>query len=214
MPPPDDLLAPSPMPTAVISANRLEAFSDGVFAIAITLLVLELRPPTELPLAPKLRAMAPQMLAYGAAFLVVGMTWIGHHGLFHYLRRANKALIWLNMGVLFCVSFVPFPTMVLGLSPLDPVAIRLFALTMVAAGWFYTAMWAYASRGGRLLKEGLPPAVIRSIWLRGMGFPAAYGLAFLLTFWRPWAGLALLAAVPLGFMLPSRYDAREYRARP
>ena len=213
MPPPDYSQAPSPMPTPVISANRLEAFSDGVFAIAITLLVLELRPPTTLPLAPPLRAMLPQIAAFAAAFLVVGMAWISHHGLFHLLRRANKTLIWLNMGLLLCISFVPFPTMVLGLSPLDPVAIRLFALTMVLAGGFYNAMWAYASRGGRLIKAELTPALVRQVWARGLGFPAAYALAFLLTYWRAWAGLALLAAVPLGFMLPSRFDAREYRAR-
>jgi len=205
--------APSPMPTAVISVNRLEAFSDGVFAIAITLLVLELRPPTTLPLGPQLRAMVPQIGAYAAAFLVVGMAWIGHHGLFHLLRRMNKTLIWLNMGLLLCISFVPFPTMVLGLDPLDPVAIRLFALTMILAGWFYNAMWAYASRGHRLIKQDLSPTLIRLTWIRSLAFPAAYLLAFAATFWRPALGLVILALVPTGFMLPSRFDAREYRAR-
>jgi uncharacterized membrane protein len=204
---------PSPMPTAVVSVNRLEAFSDGVFAIAITLLVLELRPPTTLPLAPQLRAMIPQIGAYAAAFLVVGMAWIGHHGLFHLLRRMNKTLIWLNMGLLLCISFVPFPTMVLGLDPLDPVAIRLFALTMVMAGWFYNAMWAYASGGHRLIKQDLSPALIQLMWWRNIAFPLAYGTAFLMTFWKPVLGLVILALVPAGFMLPSRFDAREYRAK-
>ena len=201
------------MPTAVISVNRLEAFSDGVFAIAITLLVLELRPPTTLPLAPQLRAMLPQIGAYAAAFLVVGMAWIGHHGLFHLLRRMNKTLIWLNMGLLLCVSFVPFPTMVVGLDPLDPVAIRLFALTMVAAGWFYNAMWAYASSGHRLIKQDLSSAMIRLMWFRSAAFPLAYTVAFAATFWKPVLGLVILALVPAGFMLPSRFDAREYRAK-
>jgi uncharacterized membrane protein len=210
----DDIsAAPSPMPTAVISVNRLEAFSDGVFAIAITLLVLELKPPTTLPLGPQLRAMVPQIGAYGAAFLVVGMAWIGHHGLFHLLRRMNKTLIWLNMGLLLCVSFVPFPTMVLGLDPLDPVAIRLFALTMVMAGWFYNAMWAYASQAHRLIKQDLSPTLIRLTWIRSLSLPLAYFAAFLLTFWKPLLGLVVLALVPAGFMLPSRFDAREYRAR-
>lgn len=204
---------PSPMPTAVISVNRLEAFSDGVFAIAITLIVLELRPPATLPLAPQLRAMLPQIGAYAAAFLVVGMAWIGHHGLFHLLRRMNKTLIWLNMGLLLCVSFLPFPTMVLGLDPLQPAAIRLFALTMVVAGFFYNAMWAYASAGHRLIKQDLSPALIRLMWIRGAAFPLAYTAAFLATFWKPLAGLLILALVPAGFMLPSRFDAREYRAR-
>jgi len=201
------------MPTAVISVNRLEAFSDGVFAIAITLLVLELRPPTTLPLAPQLRAMLPQIGAYAAAFLVVGMAWIGHHGLFHLLRRMNKTLIWLNMGLLLCISFVPFPTMVLGMDPLDPVAIRLFALTMIMAGWFYNAMWAYASEGHRLIKQDLSPALIRLMWWRNIAFPMAYTAAFLMTFWKPVLGLVILALVPAGFMLPSRFDAREYKAK-
>ncbi len=201
------------MPTAVISVNRLEAFSDGVFAIAITLLVLELRPPTTLPLGPALRAMLPQIGAYAAAFLVVGMAWIGHHGLFHLLRRMNKTLIWLNMGLLLCVSFVPFPTMVLGLAPLEPVAIRLFALTMMMAGWFYNAMWAYASGGHRLIKPNLSPALIRLTWIRGIAFPAAYTGAFAISFWKPLVALVVLTLVPVGFMLPSRFDAREYRAK-
>ncbi len=205
--------APSPMPTAVISVNRLEAFSDGVFAIAITLLVLDLKPPLTLPLAPHLREMLPQIGAYAAAFLVVGMAWIGHHGLFHLLRRMNKTLIWLNMGLLLCISFVPFPTMVLGLDPLDPVAIRLFALTMILAGWFYSAMWAYASGGHRLIKANLSPALIRLMWWRSLAFPMAYAAAFLVTFWKPVLGLVILALVPTGFMLPSRFDAREYKAR-
>lgn len=201
------------MPTAVISVNRLEAFSDGVFAIAITLLVLELRPPTALPLAPQLRAMLPQIGAYAAAFLVVGMAWIAHHGLFHLLRRMNKTLIWLNMGLLLCISFVPFPTMVLGMDPLDPAAIRLFALTMILAGWFYNAMWAYASEGHRLIKQDLSPTLIRLMWWRNIAFPMAYTAAFFMTFWKPVLGLVILALVPTGFMLPSRFDAREYKAR-
>ncbi|HXC17702.1 MAG TPA: hypothetical protein VNV60_09700, partial [Holophagaceae bacterium] len=112
-----------------------------------------------------------------------------------------------------CISFVPFPTMVLGLDPLDPVAIRLFALTMILAGWFYNAMWAYASEGHRLIKQDLSPALIRLMWRRNIAFPMAYTAAFLMTFWKPVLGLAVLGLVPVGFMLPSRFDAREYRAK-
>ena len=120
------------MPTPVISTNRLEAFSDGVFAIVITLLVLELRLPAgPLPLAEKLRAMEPQLAAFVASFIIVGMTWIGHHGLFHLIKRVDKSLMWLNFLQLICVSFIPFPTMILGLHPLDPDSVRFFAAAML-----------------------------------------------------------------------------------
>ncbi|HET8900319.1 MAG TPA: hypothetical protein VFM84_00140, partial [Holophagaceae bacterium] len=95
----------------------------------------------------------------------------------------------------------------------DPVAIRLFALTMIMAGWFYNAMWAYASEGHRLIKQDLSPALIRLMWWRNISFPLAYTVAFAATFWKPLLGLVILALVPAGFMLPSRFDAREYKAK-
>jgi uncharacterized membrane protein len=209
----DDLTKPSPMPTPVISTNRLEAFSDGVFAIVITLLVLELRlPQGPGPLAPKLAAMTPQFVAYAIAFVIVGMTWIGHHGLFHLISRTDKTLMWLNLLVLICVSFVPFPSMVLGLYPTHPVAIRLFAGTMLLASLTYNLIWWYAIKDCHLVRSDLDKEVCHQQTLRGLHFIGVYALSLLASFIHPIAGLALLALMPLSFIFPSRYDPRHFKA--
>lgn len=211
----DEILKPSPMPTPVISTNRLEAFSDGVFAIVITLLVLELRLPQGAgPLAPKLAAMVPQFMAYAIAFIIVGMTWIGHHGLFHLISRTDKTLMWLNLLVLICVSFVPFPSMVLGLYPMHPVAIRLFAGTMLLASLSYNLIWWYAIKDCHLVRGDLDREVCRQQTIRGLQFIGIYALALLVSFLHPLAGLVLLAFMPLSFIFPSRYDPRHFKARP
>ncbi|HJW08861.1 MAG TPA: TMEM175 family protein [Holophagaceae bacterium] len=213
----DEIQAPSPMPTPVISTNRLEAFSDGVFAIVITLLVLELRlPPVPGggpgPLAPRLLAMAPQFVAYAIAFVIVGMTWIGHHGLFHLISRTDKTLMWLNLLILICVSFVPFPSMVLGLYPMHPVAIRLFAGTMLLASLSYNLAWWYAMKECRLIRRDLDPEVCRQQTLRGLQFIGIYALALAGSFLHPIAGLVMLAIMPLSFIFPSRFDPRHFKA--
>ncbi len=200
------------MPSPVISTNRLEAFSDGVFAIVITLLVLELKlPPGPAPLALKLRLMEPQMAAFVGSFIIVGMTWIGHHGLFHLIKRVDKSLMWLNFLELIFVSFIPFPTMILGLHPMDPDSVRFFALVLVLIGVAYNLIWWYASLNHRLIYRDMDRARIRRQWIRGFSFTAAYMLAFLLTFISVKLGFLVLVLVPIQFIWPSRFDARMYK---
>lgn len=201
------------MPTPVVSTNRLEAFSDGVFAIVITLLVLDLRlPPGPAPLKAKLPAMAPHLAAFMASFVIVGMTWIGHHGLFHLIKRVDKSLMWLNFLQLICVSFIPFPTMILGLHPLDPDSVRFFAAVLVLIGVSYNLIWWYASSGHRLIYRELEPDRIRRQWIRGIAFTSAYLLAFLVAGFSVKLGFLVLILVPLQFMWPSRFDPRFYKS--
>src|SRR5262245_43402791 len=94
--------------------GRLEAFSDGVFAIAITLLVLEIKvPPSEAPGAPPLgaalRALWPSYVGYAISFVTIGIMWVNHHAMFKYIRRANRTFLLINVLFLACLSFIPFP---------------------------------------------------------------------------------------------------------
>src|SRR5262245_9395560 len=121
-----------------IGTGRIEAFSDGVFAIAITLLVLNLKVP-ELPpdappgaLLPALFEDLTSIQAYVLSFLVVGLFWMTHHRLFSYIQRYDALLVWMNLLMLLFVSVIPFPTAILGRYG-GPVALRLYDMTLTAA---------------------------------------------------------------------------------
>jgi uncharacterized membrane protein len=154
--------------------ERVAAFSDGVFAIAVTLLVLDLKlrdlPPhaSNAELAQALIDTAPQIFTYVLSFLVVGLYWITHHRLFAFIKRYDSRLLWLNVLALLCVAFLPFPSSVMGEYGNRPVAVMLFAATLAATGLAQTLIWWYASHGWRLVDRDLEPELIRYVMLRGL----------------------------------------------
>jgi uncharacterized membrane protein len=184
--------------------GRIEAFSDGVLAIAITLLVLEIRLPddTRGHLAHDLRALAPSYAAYALSFLVIGIMWANHHGLFRLIARADEGLLFFNVVLLAGISFLPFPTAVLARALKDgtaddrTAALLLYGGVSVFVAIGYQLVWHYARLRGLLL-DGLDPAVIREL-TRGFSigillYLAAIPLAFVsaAASMAVWAGLAL-----------------------
>src|SRR6201987_840815 len=101
------------MPPAEMTTSRLEAFSDGVIAIIVTIMVLELRPPAQ-PTLPALLKVAPVFLSYGLSFLVVAIMWVNHHHMIHAVREISSRLLWSNLDLLFWMSLIPFVTDYLG----------------------------------------------------------------------------------------------------
>jgi uncharacterized membrane protein len=112
-----------------MGTNRLEAFSDGVIAVIITIMVLELKVPRDTTLS-SLRSMAPQFLSYLLSFLVVAIMWVNHHHMLHSARRADARLLWSNNGLLFWMSLVPFVTAYMGNNPRDPRAVALYGIVL------------------------------------------------------------------------------------
>jgi uncharacterized membrane protein len=113
-----------------MTTSRMEAFSDGVIAIIVTIMVLELRPPAE----PTLRAVltvAPSLLSYALSFLVVAIMWVNHHHLVHVVRHVSARLLWSNLYLLFWMSLVPFVTEYLGKNSRVPLAVALYGLDLV-----------------------------------------------------------------------------------
>lgn len=103
----------------LMSLNRFEAFSDGVFAIAVTLLVLEIKAPdlsqtTSSEAVTKLFQIFPHFLSYVTSFIVIGVLWINHHALFHFLKRVDRTALTINLFLLMCVAFIPYPTALIG----------------------------------------------------------------------------------------------------
>ena len=191
------------------STGRLEAFSDGVFAIAITLLVLDLKVPTpaalgDAPLGPALVRQWPTFLAYLASFATILVMWVNHHRMLDHLRRADGTFLFLNGLLLLFVTFVPFPTSLVAgylLLPQARTAALIYAGTYVALAIAFNLLWSYATAGGRLLSRNTDPARVRALSRQYRTGPALYVAAFLLALWSPPASFlfCLLLAVYWAF---------------
>ncbi len=210
------------MPAHEKETLRAEAFSDGVFAIAITLLVLDLKVPKPADLhgatlARKLAEEWPALLAYFTSFVTILVMWVNHHVMFGRIRRSDNLFLFLNGFLLLLVTFVPFPTSLAatyirdaGLKPGDArTAGLVYAGTYVVIAIAFNLLWHYAARGRRLVDPHLPEARIREIsWQYAPGIPA-YLAAGALAFYSVWAtvGLCLLLAVFFAFTgtVPDRF---------
>jgi uncharacterized membrane protein len=141
--------------------GRIEAFSDGVFAIAITLLVLELRPPaTEQGLWHGLVHEWPQFAAYLTSFFIIGIMWVNHHSMFRAIVRVDRALLFLNLLLLLWMSLLPFPTSLVAAHLGDggdnaTVAAAVYSANLTLAALAFSLIWMHAVRGGRLLAAPL-----------------------------------------------------------
>jgi uncharacterized membrane protein len=194
---------------------RLEAFSDGVLAIAITLLVLEIHvPPAELlttrgtTLLHALARLWPSYVGFVVSFLTIGIMWANHHAIFRYVRRTDRWFLLINVFFLMCVSFLPFPTAVL--AEYLPIAEErrwatvFYGATLVVISLAFGAVWRYGVRDGRLLGDSVDEVGIRTISKRyALGAPL-YSVATLVALASVTASLIMHAALALLFALPER----------
>lgn len=176
------------------STTRLEAFSDGVFAIAITLLVLEIKVPhAEHGLWAGLAALWPSYLAFVMSFIVILIMWVSHHGLMHMIHRANYPILFVNGLLLLTVTFVPFPTAVLAEhlnTPAASSAVAFYCATFAVNGLVWNVMFNTMVRSGCLRPEvnAATIAGVRRAYYLGL---TVYVAAALLAFVQPWIGLLL-----------------------
>ena len=174
-----------------MSKGRVEAFSDGVFAVAATLLIFNIQIDKTAPggLLAALLAAWPKYAAYVASFLTIGVMWINHHGLFERIARLNRTLVFLNLLLLMAIVFLPFPTAVLGSNILVPhdanTAASFYALNAFVIAVFFSVVWTYTLMHPDLLAPDLDREAAMRSWPR---FSA--GL------------LAYLVCVPLGQVSP------------
>jgi uncharacterized membrane protein len=151
--------------------GRILALSDGVFAIALTLLILEIAvPATTTPdgLSKALLELWPRYLAYVLSFVVIARFWVIHHLAFRLIARDNATLVWLNLLLLMFVAFLPFPTGVLGENASSPAAAVLYAASVCLANAASAACWWYASGSAGLLRPGVGAAQVRALRARGL----------------------------------------------
>ena len=186
--------------TREMNKSRVEAFSDGVFAFAITLLVVTIAQPENYrQLAHDLARRWPSLAAYIVSFAVIGIMWLNHHSVFGHFSRMDRGLVYLNLLLLMTVAFLPFPTGVLGQALArgqgETTAAVVYGVTMSANAYAWTALWLYASHRRRLLRSSFPESERRvSTLLFTLGsviYTAAVGVAFL----SAYAFLALQAVL-------------------
>ena len=194
--------------------GRLEAFSDGVLAIAITLLVLEIKVPhLAIPADARealaaLIALGPKLLSYLLSFLFIAVFWVNHHQFFRLIRHVDAGLLWLNVVLLLALSFIPFPTGMIGEYPRNPVALALFAVVLMVAGLAFNLMWRHAE-SQKLYYDGVTSAAIARAKARGLVGPVLYSLAAVLAFVLPLAAWALFIGIPLIYIFRRRETGRS-----
>ncbi len=189
----------------MITKGRLEAFSDGVFAIVITLLAFDLRPPAHeagVSLASALWHLWPAYLAYFAGFLQIGVIWLNHHRMFQQVRLVDGTLLVLNLNLLLWVALIPFPTAVMadylrGGGADAATAVALFSAALLATAISFCGLYAWITHDERIVGELPPPAVVRAARIRFSAGLVFYAAAFGLSFLVPYVTLALQCVMAL-----------------
>src|SRR5215212_10355727 len=189
-----------------MTTNRLEAFSDGVFAIAITLLVLELNVPAGDHLWQQLKDEWPSFAAFFVSFWVIGIIWVNHHGVLDHLARADRGVLYLNLLLLFTVVFIPFPTSLLAehLKPGEgdeQLAAIIYSGAFIAMSLAYGALWTYITKHKDLLGVELTDEQIRRTSIRFQIGTPFYVVQLAFAFISPAVVLLLNAALAVYYMV-------------
>jgi len=183
-----------------MSKGRLEAFSDGVIAILITIMVLELKTPQGFDLV-ALRPMIPVFLAYVLSFIVLGIYWNNHHHMFHATDRVNGAILWANLHLLFWLSLIPAVTAWIGETSSAPVPTAVYGAVLLMAGVAYYILT-------RTIVRHLGPhsAIALAVGkdVKGMVSVVMYAAAIPLAFVSRWMADAIYVAVVLMWLVPDR----------
>jgi uncharacterized membrane protein len=198
---------------------RVLALSDGVFAIIITLLVLEVHVP-ELTqghsLNQALAELRPSLVAFLISFILAGMYWVGHRDLFALIRRTDRGLVWLNILYLLPLCLLPFGAGMLGRYDTEPVALRIYGLLLVLIAVMRAVIWLYATNRPQLLWQRLDARQRRAGLAINLYPGLIYLLAFLVARTAPRVSLMIYAGMPLLYFLSitvlrgSRQRNREY----
>ena len=202
-----------------LSKSRIEAYSDGVFSIVATLLVLEVRLPRPVqeilkssdPSAEMLTAILhswPHILGYILSFLTITIWWITHHHLFHVIQRLDRTALWLNSIFLMFLAILPFPTALLEAAPQNSVAVCFYGLAMVPIGLSIVLLRWYATVHKRLADPQISPELYASALKKGLLSPVLYLVAALLGYVVPLIGVTGYVLIAGYYVLPSALERK------
>ena len=199
-----------------MSTTRLETFADGVFAIAATLLILNVDSQVRegsTAVGQRLLEIWPSYIGYAVSFVTIGIIWSNHHTVMAQLGRVNRTFLMLNVFLLMCVAFLPFPTRLVAenlrdRSQLEPAALA-YGGTMVAMSVCYLSLWLYAIAGRRLLRDDSDPRTVSGITRSYLPGAPVYCTATLIALVSPLASVALFGAIALFYVVESSFFGSE-----
>lgn len=196
--------------------NRLETLADGIFAIAMTLLVLELRIPEGTSpgdLGNELVHLWPRFAAFFISFIVLGVYWFAHHQTFYFLARVNRTLVWLTILFFLGAALVPFVAEVLGTYPEEPVALAMYGLSLALLAFVGYGIWWYMTGDRGLLREPLDPGLVRKIRIWIATGPIIALAAVVVAFASPLVSLLVYISLPVIFIVFNPVDSYLERLR-
>jgi uncharacterized membrane protein len=186
--------------------GRLETFSDGVFAIAATLLVLEFSVTSYADLGHELLHIWPAYLAYVTSFLTIGIIWMNHHHTVSFIGRVDRTFLFVNNLLLLTVAFLPFPTGLVATAIQhhegEQAAALAYAATLVVMAVLHQFWWQYARRNRRLISERTPDSALRAVDRAYWPGVPMYAVVFVVAFFSPLAAVVITFAIA-AFYLPS-----------
>lgn len=186
--------------------ERLQAFSDGVFAVIITILVLEFHPP-EAPTFSSLLVLWPTAVGYAVSYWFIAIVWVNHHHVLGFSEAATPRLIWGNFAHLFSVSLIPFTTEWIAKTELASAPVCLYAVVFMLVNATYIALCAEAVDRPRMAQ--LPPRIRKRMRMRSVSTLGIFAAAGALALWHPLAGFGLILLCLLLYLRPDVFEARE-----
>lgn len=202
-----------------MATSRVEALSDGIFAVILTLLVLEIHVPdlhgdnVGPELRHELAQMAPKFLVYAMSFAFICIWWVAHHHLFHVLTRCDRGLLWINALFMLWLSFIPFPTALMGDYPREPVAVMCYGAVTTLAGISFCAMRFYAFYVAKLVERSIERKLLRAAMIRSILNPVGHAIAVALAPFDTRIAIALYLAISLAFFVPSPLEREGVRVQ-
>jgi uncharacterized membrane protein len=193
---------------------RLETFADGIFAIAATLLIIDVGLPEELndSLGRELLDIWPQYAAYAISFLTIAIIWVNHHTVLGLIQSVDRTFLFLNVSLLLAIAFIPFPTRILAehvRTDDGRAAALLYGVTMLVMSVSFLAVWLYAAVGRRLIRPDADPRTVSGITRSFLPGVPVYTLSTLAAFVSPEVSAALFGLIAVFYMLSSSLFGRE-----
>jgi uncharacterized membrane protein len=186
------------VPATVFTPNHLESLIDAVFAIVMTLLVLDItipeiaQPSLQAELPRRLLELWPKLYSYSLSFIVLGLFWTFHHRSFHYIKRSDNGLIWLNIFFLMFIALTPFSTSLIGEYRIEKLPLAIYASNLLLVMVMRVIIWTYATGKYRLVDRDINPRLVKSDKLRAMGICLSFMLAIGISFINAAAAMTLL----------------------
>jgi uncharacterized membrane protein len=196
----------TPMPSDKMSTSRVEAFSDGVIAIIVTVMVLQLTHPAQPTLAALLKQ-SPVFLSYALSFLVVAIMWVNHHHLIHSVRKVSARLLWTNLNLLFWMSLIPFVTDFLGRNPRVPFPVSLYGFNLAMCGFAFWLLRFELARQHR--RDPEMSAYHSRVQMKNLLSAFLYLSAGALAYFSIYISYFVYVLIPAVYFLPEKKLAAE-----